>query len=133
MDQLKPTAAIDVIRFKLTPDVFKAGYGLCEAAFMRSERDSVNSAGRCAAYNRERISCAGRQLFGQRFEHANLIGGACATAGQNQGILHGARISSPDPAAATEDLAGRSLPKKIVRLAVQALLNLRIASFRRSL
>jgi len=32
-----------------------------------------------------------------------------------------------------EDLAGRSLPKKIVRLALQALLNLRIASFRRSL
>jgi hypothetical protein len=100
---------------------------------MRGERDSVNSTGRRAADNRERIICAGRQLFGQRFEHTNLISGACATTGQNQGILHAARISSPDPAAAMEDLAGRSLPKKIVRLALQALLNLRIASFRRSL
>jgi hypothetical protein len=91
-DHADRVRAIDLLGAEVLPDVDEAGDRLVEAVGAAGERCGVDRAGRRPGDHRERIAAVDSALapdLGDRLQHADLIGGACAPAGQYQA---GARL-----------------------------------------
>jgi hypothetical protein len=86
-DDAERVGAVDLLGAEVLPDVDEAGDRLVEAVGAARERSGVDRARRRAGDHRERVAALGSALapdLRDRLQHADLVGSACAAAGEHQ-------------------------------------------------
>src|SRR3989338_2758173 len=76
--------AIHLVGVKIFPDAIEIAHTLAEILRIYRQRRGIERPCRRSANHRKRIMRVARQEFGDRLEHADLISGTRATAGQYQ-------------------------------------------------
>src|SRR5450631_249918 len=85
IDHAEHIGAIDLIGVKIFPGIHQILHTHAEISSIHRERGGIKRARRCAADDRKWTVRAARQKFRNRLEHAHLVSGARAAAGEYKG------------------------------------------------